>query len=86
MAPHQERVVAEKADLDVKLGALYIFIAGPVFADLDPDEQTRLRAQLDAMTDYSKILGARIAAFVVPAIEALNTLHAGTFTQQTVQP
>ena len=32
MAPHQERVVTEKADLDEKLGKLLAFFQTPIFA------------------------------------------------------
>lgn len=63
LQPHQERVVAEKAELDKKLEALAAFIASPKFHDVDPMEQTRLNRQHGAMQEYSTILGWRIAAF-----------------------
>jgi hypothetical protein len=64
MEPHQERVVAEKAELDKKARALSQFIGNsPVFDTLDLAEQGRLREQNDVMWRYSEILGARIAAF-----------------------
>lgn len=64
MQAHQQRVVDEKSDLDVKIEALSKFINGStIFDGLPEDEQGRLRNQLDAMTLYSNILGKRIAAF-----------------------
>jgi hypothetical protein len=63
MAPHQERVVTEKAELDEKLTKLNAFFDTSIFAGLDPAEQDRLRKQSMHMTDYSNVLGERIAAF-----------------------
>ena len=64
MPAHQQRVVAEKAQLDVKAKALSGFIGeNPFFEKLDPAEQERLKEQNDIMWRYSEILGARIAAF-----------------------
>jgi hypothetical protein len=63
MKPHQERVVVEKSELDVKIKALTAFTHGTIFPTLDPAEQMRLKVQLDHMTAYSNVLGERIAAF-----------------------
>jgi len=63
MQPHQTRVVAEKADLDMKIDKLTVFMAGEAFGRIDLDEQARLRRQGAAMVDYSAILGERIDAF-----------------------
>lgn len=64
LAPHQQRVVDEKADLDKKATALSQFIGnGSIFPTLDKAEQNRLREQCEVMWQYSEILGARIAAF-----------------------
>ena len=64
MQPHQQRVVAEKEELDKKANALSEFIGhSAIFDTLDPDEQERLKVQNDIMWQYSEILGARIAAF-----------------------
>ena len=64
MAPHQQRVVDEKAELDRKAQALSDFIGNnPIFDTLDAAEQERLREQNDVMWKYSEILGARISAF-----------------------
>jgi hypothetical protein len=64
MQPHQQRVVEEKADLDVKVAALQKFIKqSPHFDTLDIGEQWRLTTQAHIMVQYSAILGERIAAF-----------------------
>ena len=46
MAPYQERVVAEKAELDDKIGLLRAFIKGSAeFKELPRAEQLRLHRQ-----------------------------------------
>lgn len=63
-APHQQRVVDEKAELDDKAKKLSAFIGeSPIFPTLDPAEQERMKEQNDIMWQYSEILGKRIAAF-----------------------
>lgn len=65
LQPHQQRVVDEKTELDKKATALSNFIGlNPVFLQIDPAEQERLKEQNDVMWTYSEILGARIAAFL----------------------
>jgi hypothetical protein len=64
MQPHQQRVVDEKSELDEKRGKLGDFIkTSPIFAGLPEDEKERLVRQESCMTEYSGILGERIAAF-----------------------
>ena len=63
MQPHQERVVAEKKELDEKLAKLSLFMTGIAFANLPAGEKDRLFRQEDVMKEYSGILGERIAAF-----------------------
>lgn len=64
LAPHQQRVVDEKNELDKKVTALNAFLGtSAIFTTLDAAEQERLREQNDVMWRYSEILGARIAAF-----------------------
>lgn len=64
LAPHQQRVVDEKDELDKKLAALGAFLGtNPIFGGLPEPERMRLYAQHRAMTTYSSILGERIAAF-----------------------
>lgn len=65
LAPHQQRLIDEKAELGTKAQALSQFISfNPIFEDLDLAEQGRLRKQSDVMWQYYDILGARITAFV----------------------
>lgn len=64
MQPHQQRVVEEKSDLDVKIAALQKFLQeSPMLAKLDRGEVYRLNAQNLIMVQYSAILGERIQAF-----------------------
>ena len=64
MLPHQQRVVDEKTELDIKAKALSNFIGNnPVFDDIDAEEQERMKEQCEIMWEYSEILGKRIAAF-----------------------
>ncbi len=64
MKPHQERVVAEKSELDDKRTKLTAFIGtNETYRTLDSVEQSRLNRQREAMTLYSNVLGERIAAF-----------------------
>ncbi|MFN9435251.1 MAG: crAss001_48 related protein [Planctomycetota bacterium] len=63
MAPHQERVVQEKKELDEKLAKLDAFGRTDFYRTLPADEQGRLNRQHSVMEEYSRILGERIAAF-----------------------
>jgi hypothetical protein len=63
LAPHQQRVVAERDELLDRLRKLRSFITGFVYLDLDQEEQKRLAAQDMAMEKYLTILNERIGAF-----------------------
>ncbi len=63
MKPHQQRVAAEKQELDEKLEKLNAFGRGDVFPTLPAEEQERLIRQSKIMDQYSVVLGERIAAF-----------------------
>lgn len=64
MKEHQQRVVDEKDELQVKLTALQNFICqNSLFETLDDAEKYRLRKQAGIMDEYSDILGERIEAF-----------------------
>lgn len=64
LAPHQERVVLESADLHVKLIALRNFSVSDFFLNkLDDAERIRLKRQLLVMELYYQVLEERIAAF-----------------------
>jgi len=65
MKPHQARVVAEKAELDIKIERLREFIAGGIFGGLPEDEQRRLRRQEAIMGLYSDVLDERIGMWVL---------------------
>ena len=63
-APHQQRVIDEKRDLDIKVKALERFISeSPIFEALSAIEQFHLRKQWKLMSEYSEVLGQRIAIF-----------------------
>ncbi len=63
MAPHQQRVVDEKAALDVKIEALGRFLGCSVYRELPAEEQDDLSDQRVLMLKYSAVLGRRIARF-----------------------
>ena len=63
LAPHQQRVVDEKADLDERREKLQAFYSAPVFHGLPESEQSSLFGQGVAMRTYSEILAERIARF-----------------------
>lgn len=63
MAPHQQRVVDEKKELDDKRDKLVAFFSTDLFRGLDQAEKDRLRTQHGVMGVYSEILHQRIAAF-----------------------
>lgn len=60
MKPHQERVLAEHAELLDKLNKLYLFIGTDTFNNLDGIERALLNDQTDAMEAYLFILSARL--------------------------
>jgi hypothetical protein len=63
-APHQQRVLDEKAELDVKISKLAAFIGNSItFGGLPEAERMRLYAQHRVMVEYSSILRERIAEF-----------------------
>lgn len=63
MNSYQQRVIDEKHELDIKLAKLANFLTGEILPTLDLAEQDRLWHQAKAMSDYSVVLGERIAAF-----------------------
>ena len=73
LAPHQQRVVDEHAELLERLCKLRAFIAddkGP-FRRLDDAERHRLMRQEEVMTELAENLAERVAAFT-PAGEAVQ--------------
>lgn len=78
-APHEQRVIQEKIDLDDKRIKLRNFIEDrPKFFTLDVVDRTLLESQLHVMNGYSAILGQRIARFTPraqhPAVAAMQPL------------
>ena len=63
LAPHQQRVIDEYAELIVKVDALGKFIGGETYNKLYGDEQVRLEKQHRIMSEYSAILWERIENF-----------------------
>lgn len=63
LAPHQQRVIGEKVELDDKLTKLRAFLAGKAKEIVPTVEFRRLTLQADAMGVYSDVLAERIAAF-----------------------
>ena len=63
LQPYQERVVAEKKDLDDRLAKLLLFFNTKEFPALPLVENQRLQRQAAVMDEYSKILGERIFDF-----------------------
>ena len=63
MNPYQLRVIEEKEQLDEKLAKLILFFNNPIYLGLDDAEKGRLKRQVDAMGNYSVVLGERIAVF-----------------------
>ena len=75
-APHQKRVIDEKAELDLRRKDLRDFVdKNPVFKTLPPEEKFRLNAQQFVMAEYSDILGERIAAFITPNQTTMTPLE-----------
>lgn len=66
MEAYQERVIAEKEELDSKLSKLKDFCFGDdttIFNKLTPVDRDLLESQFTAMEEYSRILGKRISRF-----------------------
>lgn len=63
LAPHQQRVINEKRELDEKREKLGEFKNTALFASLPWQEQERLNTQAHIMTMYSAVLSERILAF-----------------------
>lgn len=63
LQPYQQRVIDEKAELDVKIQKLTEFLSSDKSESVEADEKDRMKWQLDIMEDYSEVLGERIANF-----------------------
>lgn len=65
MAPHQDRIVVERNELDERREKLATFIGADNFKHVPAAERSRMIEQYGVMTRYSAILRERIAAFPV---------------------
>lgn len=63
LAPHQQRVVAERNELCERLGKLSAFLATETYMQLPEPERVRLVRQASIMGQYSDVLAERIEAF-----------------------
>jgi hypothetical protein len=64
MKPHEQRVFAEKAELDEKIARLDAFLGGDASHVLLTERQRQLLTeQRHYMSLYSKVLGVRISEF-----------------------
>lgn len=61
--PHQQRVIAEKAELDEKLSKLLAFFDSETYKAIPGQDQQMLQQQSVSMEHYSEILGMRIEGF-----------------------
>ena len=80
LAPHQQRVVDEQAELAERLSKLRAFFQSPIFFKLDSAEQSRLRSQARFMDGYLAVLGERIEAFSAPQAADMDALVARFLT------
>lgn len=62
-APFQERVIAERTELDSNRAKLKEFLHTDLFVALPQDEKDRLNKQLSIMTELSDVLTDRIDHF-----------------------
>lgn len=63
MQAHEQRVVDERNELDIKVSALRVFSTSELFASLPFAERHLLSVQLEQMVAYSETLKLRIARF-----------------------
>ncbi len=65
MKKHEQRVVDEKNELDVKIEKLSDFFNTPIFDSLEDEDKSLLENQHNAMESYSDLLKMRVARFKV---------------------
>ncbi|MBK8184792.1 MAG: hypothetical protein IPK63_18695 [Candidatus Competibacteraceae bacterium] len=66
MQPYQQRVIDEKAELDIKIAKLDYFRVSGEMSKIPVDQQDLLDLQHNAMLTYSIILELRIKSFNAP--------------------
>lgn len=67
LPPHQQRVLDEKIELDVKLSKLLAFFGSETYKAIPGQDQHLLQQQAVSMEHYSEILGMRIEGFGITA-------------------
>lgn len=60
MTPWQERLIAEKTELDARLMTLQLFMDSQVFNSIEGKQQDLMYQQRDLMARYSEILTRRL--------------------------
>lgn len=60
MSDFKTRLLEEKHEVDLKISKLQQFLAGTVFNEIDPRQQSLLKVQLPLMQAYSQVLQERI--------------------------
>jgi hypothetical protein len=63
MQAYQERVIAEKVELDRRREALRRFTGSDEYRKLPYEERNTMEIQLEVMDKYSYLLAERIAVF-----------------------
>jgi hypothetical protein len=63
METYQERVVAEKNELDVKIKSLRAFINSDEYNEIKENDQVLLCEQYEHMAKYTSVLSDRIKRF-----------------------
>lgn len=63
MKPHEQRVIDERQELNIKWVALVAFLWSDFFKSLDTDQMNLLIEQEEVMKQYLSILDKRIALF-----------------------
>lgn len=64
MPDYQQRVLAEKNELDGKIERLNAFLSGASFTGVSTEELNRMMRQLEIMRQYSNVLAERLGHFV----------------------
>lgn len=85
--PYEARVIAEKAELEVRIFGLEQFLDSPLFAIVEPAVQERLHRQAKVMKEYAAILKERIDAFTpLQPDEEINLDNPGPRGHEKVLP
>jgi len=67
LQPWQQRVIAEKEEVDQKVQKLAAYLASEAVEMTSPQERELLDRQLDVMTSYRSILSERITSWNLPS-------------------